>query len=81
MYQDHSSERMVRILRVQQGELSVRQAVEKYGVPRSTLQDKVANAQGGQALLTAKEEKHLAYISSLAVPQLAMPNFTKMSST
>ena len=50
---------------VQQGELSVCRAAEEYGVPRSTLQDKVAgrsvlNARSGWALLTANEEKHLA---------------------
>ena len=50
---------------VQQGELSVRRAAEEYGVPRSTLQDKVAgrsvlNARSGRALLTSNEEKHLA---------------------
>ena len=50
---------------VQQGELSVRRAAEEYGVPRSTLQDKVvgrsiSNAQSGRALLTSNEEKHLA---------------------
>ena len=50
---------------VQQGELSVRQAAEEYGVPRTTLQDKVAGSyhvdtQSGRPLLTANEEMSLA---------------------
>ena len=65
-YRDYSAERMVRAFEaVHQGELSVCRAAEEYGVPRSTLQDKVAgrfvlNARSGWALLTANEEKHLA---------------------
>ena len=64
-YRDYSAERMVRAFEaVQQGDLSVRRAVEEYGVSRSILQDKVAcrfilNARSGWALLTANEEKHL----------------------
>ena len=66
MYCDYGAERMVRALEaVQRGELSVRRAAEEYGVPKTTLQDKVAgmyaiNAQSGRPLLTANEEKSLA---------------------
>ena len=50
---------------VQQGKMSVRRASEEYGVPRSTLQDKVSgrfkiNAKSGRIHLTDSEERNLA---------------------
>ena len=84
-YRDYSAERMVRAFEaVQQGELSVCQAAEEYGVPRSTLQDKVAgrsvlNARSGWALLTANEEKHLADFL-IGCASIGYANPTKMSS-
>ena len=65
-YRGYSIDRMMKAVEaVQQGKMSVRRASEEYGVPRSTLQDKVSgrfkmNAKSGRTHLTDSEERNLA---------------------
>ena len=67
-YQQYAAECMLKAVEaVQRGDISIRRAAEEYGVPRTTLQDKLSgkvsfNARCGAArrLLTDEEESALA---------------------
>ena len=74
-YNSYSDQKLVSAVKaVQQGEMSIRRASEEYGVPRSTLQDKVSGKSGLSArpgshrrLLSDEEERSLAdFICSCA---------------
>ena len=66
-HHNYSTESMLRAYEaVQQGEISIRRAAEIYGVPRTTLQDRISgkvsldSRSGSGRLLTDEEEQEEA---------------------